>query len=99
LLPDRTIAPHDLPGEFMMNALRLNEGVSAALFTERTGLPLAAIEKSALAARRAGLLEASRRPAAPDPAGRRFPQPPAGIISRKFRDIVNWRTIGPELYS
>ena len=62
----------DLPGEFMMNALRLNDGFPPALFTERTGLPLAAIEKSALAARREGLLETvdgRMRPTAP---GRRF---------------------------
>ncbi|NWG30345.1 MAG: oxygen-independent coproporphyrinogen III oxidase-like protein [Rhodocyclaceae bacterium] len=42
------VAPEDLPGEFMMNALRLTQGVPLALFTERTGLPLEAIEKSAL---------------------------------------------------
>jgi oxygen-independent coproporphyrinogen-3 oxidase len=32
------IATHDLPFEFMMNALRLNDGVDAALFDTRTGL-------------------------------------------------------------
>jgi oxygen-independent coproporphyrinogen-3 oxidase len=54
----QTISAADLPGEFMMNALRLNDGFRLHLFAERTGLPLAAIEKSALAARREGLLEA-----------------------------------------
>lgn len=34
------IAPEDMALEFMMNALRLNEGVEEQLFTERTGLPL-----------------------------------------------------------
>jgi len=53
----QTISADDLPGEFMMNALRLTGGFPLRLFTERTGLPLAAIEKSALAARREGLLE------------------------------------------
>ena len=33
-----TLAAADLPFEFMMNALRLNDGVAAALFAERTGL-------------------------------------------------------------
>jgi oxygen-independent coproporphyrinogen-3 oxidase len=66
------IARHDLPGEFMMNALRLNEGFPASLFVERTGLPLAEIEKSALAARRDGLLEASDGWLRPTPRGRRF---------------------------
>ncbi|MBL8480530.1 MAG: oxygen-independent coproporphyrinogen III oxidase-like protein [Sterolibacteriaceae bacterium] len=62
----------DLPGEFMMNALRLNGGFPLALFTERTGLPLAAIEKSALAARRDGLLEVVDGWMRPTPQGRRF---------------------------
>ncbi len=58
----RSLTRADLPFEFMMNALRLTEGVPAALFEERTGLPLivcaAALEK----ARGLGLLarDASR---------------------------------------
>ncbi len=67
-----TIAARDLPGEFMMNALRLNEGFPLGLFTERTGLPLAAIEKTALAARRAGLLESAQGYLRPTALGRRF---------------------------
>jgi oxygen-independent coproporphyrinogen-3 oxidase len=68
----QTIARADLPGEFMMNALRLNEGFPLALFTERTGLPLASIEESALAARRNGLLETADGAMRPTPRGRRF---------------------------
>ncbi|MDP2824060.1 MAG: radical SAM family heme chaperone HemW [Sulfuritalea sp.] len=68
----QTVARADLPGEFMMNALRLNEGFPVGLFTERTGLPLAAIEESALAARRAGLLETADGHMRPTPHGRRF---------------------------
>ncbi len=68
----QTIASADLPGEFMMNALRLNQGFPPALFTERTGLPLAVIEESALAARRAGLLETADGLLRPTPRGRRF---------------------------
>ncbi|KAF0163088.1 MAG: oxygen-independent coproporphyrinogen III oxidase [Rhodocyclaceae bacterium] len=66
------VARADLPGEFMMNALRLNEGFPLGLFTERTGLPLAAIEESVLAARRAGLLETADGHIRPTPLGRRF---------------------------
>lgn len=66
------VARADLAGEFMMNALRLNNGFPPALFTERTGLPLAAIEKSALAARREGLLETADGHIRPTPQGRRF---------------------------
>jgi oxygen-independent coproporphyrinogen-3 oxidase len=66
------VARADLPGEFMMNALRLGDGFPLPLFTERTGLPLAAIEESALAARREGLLEIADGFMRPTPHGRRF---------------------------
>lgn len=36
----KKIAADELPFEFMMNALRLNDGVDAQLYTQRTGLPL-----------------------------------------------------------
>ena len=65
------VAASDLPGEFMMNALRLNAGFEPALFELRTGLPLAAIEKSALAARRDGLLEETTGRIRPTALGRR----------------------------
>ena len=68
----QAVASADLPGEFMMNALRLNHGFPLSLFTERTGLPLAAIEESALAARRAGLLETAEGRMRPTAQGRRF---------------------------
>lgn len=38
-----TIEVDDLPLEFLMNALRLTEGVEEILFTERTGLPLSSV--------------------------------------------------------
>nr|WP_286222809.1 radical SAM family heme chaperone HemW [Marinobacter sp. LA51] len=38
-----TIEVEDLPLEFLMNALRLTEGVEETLFTERTGLPLSSV--------------------------------------------------------
>lgn len=37
----KRIEDEDMPFEFMMNALRLNEGVPAQLYAERTGLDLA----------------------------------------------------------
>ncbi len=66
------VAPEDLPGEFMMNALRLTDGVPLAWFTERTGLPLTAIEKSALAGRQEDLLEVVDNRLKPTSHGRRF---------------------------
>src|SRR5205085_7191344 len=46
-----------LPFEFMLNALRLREGFALALFTERTGLPITAIDKPLAEAERKGLVE------------------------------------------
>ena len=46
----------ELPFEFMLNALRLREGFELALFTERTGLPLSAIEAAMTQAEQKGWL-------------------------------------------
>ena len=46
------------PLEFMLNALRLKDGVPAASFSDRTGLSLATIRPQLEAARAAGLLDA-----------------------------------------
>ncbi|WP_374602552.1 radical SAM family heme chaperone HemW [Niveibacterium sp.] len=68
----REVGTEDLPFEFMMNALRLTDGVPAALFAERTGLPLAAIEATLVQARRDGLLEPDGERLRPSAKGRRF---------------------------
>ncbi|MEW6163768.1 MAG: radical SAM family heme chaperone HemW [Pseudomonadota bacterium] len=68
----QAVAAGDLPGEFMMNALRLTAGVPLALFSERTGLPPERLEKSVLAGRREGLLELAPDRLRPTPQGRRF---------------------------
>lgn len=51
-----TVEPEALPFEFMLNVLRLTEGVDAASFEARTGLPLTGIEPTLLELRREGLL-------------------------------------------
>ena len=43
LAESRQVGPDELPFEFMLNALRLKDGVAATLFSERTGLSLAVI--------------------------------------------------------
>ncbi len=68
----RTLARADLPFEFMMNALRLNEGVPAALFEERTGLPLGTCAAELETARTRGLLEADADRLRPTLRGQRF---------------------------
>jgi oxygen-independent coproporphyrinogen-3 oxidase len=68
----REVGAADLPIEFMMNALRLSEGFPAALFTERTGLPLSAVEGPLARAQAAGLLERDALAIRPTALGRRF---------------------------
>ena len=50
------VARRDLPFEFMLNALRLREGVPTELFTERTGLPPSAIHLALQAAQSQSLM-------------------------------------------
>ncbi len=66
------VTAQDLPGEFMMNVLRLTDGVPLDWFSERTGLALSTIEKSALAGRQQGLLEVANNRLCPTPLGQRF---------------------------
>lgn len=62
----------ELPFEFMMNALRLVDGVEDSLFTERTGVPLAAIEPVLARARARGLLHDARGHLGASALGLRF---------------------------
>jgi len=68
----RTLTRDDLPFEFMMNALRLTEGVPAALFEERTGLPLIVCQSALEQARTQGLLERDATRLKPTQQGQRF---------------------------
>jgi len=62
----------ELPFEFMLNALRLSDGFPLRWFSERTGLPLSAIESSVAAAERRHLLLCELETIAPTALGRRF---------------------------
>lgn len=53
------VNPLELPVEFLMNHLRLREGFAEPVFSERTGLSLAALEAGLAACRKAALLESS----------------------------------------
>jgi putative oxygen-independent coproporphyrinogen III oxidase len=66
------ILPKDLPFEFMLNALRLNEGFTTRDYRERTGLKMESAEPTLAAGVRRGLL--TSRPDAwyPTELGRRF---------------------------
>ena len=52
-----TLTLADVGFEFMMNALRLNDGFETRLFTERTGLPLSVVEAQLMHAQRKGWIE------------------------------------------
>ena len=67
-----TIGADDLPFEFMMNALRLNDGVEASLFSERTGLPLELISTQRQRAVDDGLLLDDAQRLQPTADGRRL---------------------------
>ncbi|MEW9897512.1 radical SAM family heme chaperone HemW [Chitinivorax sp. PXF-14] len=68
----RQVALDELPFEFMMNLLRLTGGFESQLFTERTGLPLARIERELSEAEARGLLERDHVGIRPTQAGQRF---------------------------
>lgn len=62
----------DLCFEFMMNALRLNQGISTELFEERTSLPLLLVRSELELAEQRGLLMRDVQHLAPTELGRRF---------------------------
>jgi putative oxygen-independent coproporphyrinogen III oxidase len=62
----------DLPFEFMLNAMRLTDGVPARWFTERTGLAPGAIDEGLRRAQAKGLLTVDHERWVPTPLGRRF---------------------------
>ncbi|TQM06653.1 anaerobic coproporphyrinogen III oxidase [Pseudoxanthomonas sp. 3HH-4] len=69
---DDDITPERRPFEFMLNALRLQEGFALADFTATTGLPVATIEAALEQARRNGWLDLSDTHVRPTALGRRF---------------------------
>jgi oxygen-independent coproporphyrinogen-3 oxidase len=69
---EHEIARADLGLEFMMNALRLTGGFEAALFAERTGMPLAAVERPLQEAVQRGLIARDHLRIAPTRRGQRF---------------------------
>ena len=79
----------------MMNALRLTDGVPAALFAERTGISLAQIEPVLAQARQKGLLDHAPDVLRPTELGRRFLNDllelfldvPVGLRGREIRII------------
>ena len=69
---DAEVARRDLPFEFMLNAMRLTQGVPLASFAERTGLAPTAIEAGLAEAERRGLLERDLQQVRPSARGLDF---------------------------
>jgi len=66
------VPAHELPFEFMMNAMRLTGGVETGIFQERTGLPVSAIAGRLKKARETGLIEHTVARLKPSLKGQRF---------------------------
>jgi oxygen-independent coproporphyrinogen-3 oxidase len=72
LLEDTVVGRNDIGFEFMLNALRLTDGVPVALFAERTGYPITLVQRELAEARRRGLLENNPLTIRATVLGRRF---------------------------
>jgi oxygen-independent coproporphyrinogen-3 oxidase len=72
VIEEREVARDEIGFEFMLNALRLTEGVPATLFSERTGFPVTLLGKELVEAERRGLLERDHQRIRPSALGRRF---------------------------
>jgi oxygen-independent coproporphyrinogen-3 oxidase len=68
----QTLAEAELPFEFMLNTLRLNEGFEVPLFLERTGLPVSVMDAPLARAEQLGLIVRDHRRIVPTERGRRF---------------------------
>lgn len=69
---EKIVSVAELPFEFMLNALRINEGFANSLFVERTGLPISAISRELAKATALGLIERDHLHVKPTAKGRLF---------------------------
>ena len=72
MLEESMVTRADIGFEFMLNALRLTEGVPKSLFAERTGYPLALVQRELAQAEARGLIERDPTTLRPTALGRRF---------------------------
>ena len=68
----KVLETKEVPLEFMMNALRLTDGVTENLFFERTGLPIKTIEKELMIAKNRNLLDYHNKRIKPSFRGHRY---------------------------
>ena len=72
MLEESMVTRADIGFEFMLNALRLTEGVPKSLFAERTGYPLALVQRELAQAEARGLIERDPTTLRPTVLGQRF---------------------------
>jgi putative oxygen-independent coproporphyrinogen III oxidase len=72
LLEESPVSRDDIGFEFMLNALRLTEGVPVALFAERTGFPITLVREALDLAQQRGLIARDHLQLHPTGRGRRF---------------------------
>jgi len=72
LVEQNVVPAAELPFEFMLNALRLVDGFEVQLFSQRTGLPISAVEARLAEAETKGLLERDWKRIRPTERGRHF---------------------------
>jgi oxygen-independent coproporphyrinogen-3 oxidase len=72
LAEEKTIPAAELSFEFMLNVLRLQDGFSVSLLTERTGLSVSVIEDQLQQAEKQGLIERDWKRIRPSARGQRF---------------------------
>jgi len=72
LIEEKEVPANEVPFEFMLNALRLTDGFPPSLFSARTGLPLAAVDRELQKAEEQGLLERDWQRIRPTERGRLF---------------------------
>jgi oxygen-independent coproporphyrinogen-3 oxidase len=77
---DEVLSAERLPFDFMLNALRLNDGVPMSMFEARTGLARAAIAGRVTIARERGWLDADDDWLRPTELGRRFTNDVIGLF-------------------
>jgi len=83
LQSEHEVGCDELAFEFMMNALRLNQGFDSVLFQERTSLPLLGIRRELEEAEQRGLLFRDHQRIVPTQLGQRFLNDLLGIFLRK----------------
>ncbi len=72
LIEEHEVTRAEIGFEFMLNALRLADGVPVDLFRERTGFPLTLVAREIAEAEQRGLLERDYLHLRAFPLGRRF---------------------------